>query len=214
MSSYHKHDKKVTLTTGPIYVPPVNVILLNNKLIVTLKNPTHKKLEAHVSLGLCISPNAALNSQLGGGIGNAVQKYEVLENEIFLGSFKVDPMTCLRIEREFEEELLDSVIRLEATGDFRICKDSCQPICGLLEISSVVGGTDLIFSAANGNSAASAELTNALRTYYTPPSGVIGTDPQTHVPYANWVVCEDRHPCDSESESESCSESSSSSSHY
>lgn len=214
MGNDHKHGKQVTLTTGPIYVPPVNVILLNNKLIVTLKNPTHKKLEASVSLGLCVSPNAALGPQLGGGTGNAVQKYEVLENDIFLGSFKVDPMTCLRIEREFEDELLDSVIRLEATGDFKICKDSCQPICGLLEISSVVGGTDFIFSAANGNAAAYADLTNALRAYYTPPSGVIGTDPQTHVPYANWVVCEDRHPCDSESESESCSESSSSSSHY
>lgn len=208
MKMDHKDQTHVTLTTGPVYVPPINIFVPNDKLIVILKNPTQKKLEAQITLGLCPSPNNSL-PMVAGVNNNAVQKFEVMETEIHLGWFKVDPMSCLRIERTFENyELFNSVIRLTATGDFKICKDSCEPICGLLEISSVVGFSG-IFSGAF-LTAIPAEITALYQGYYG-ISGVLGTDPQTHVPYADWVYCDVHCPCDSGSHSDSDSDSGSSS---
>ncbi|NGM82840.1 hypothetical protein G5B47_10485 [Paenibacillus sp. 7124] len=213
MSMDHRSKKQVTITTGPIYVPPINIFVPNDKLIVTLKNPTHKKLQATVTLGLCPSPDSSPSPCAGGGyVNNSVQTFEVNETDIHLGTFKVDPMTCLRIERTFDNfELFDSVIRITATGDFEICKDSCQPICGLLEISSVVG-----FSGSFGGpfaTAIPAEMTALYQAYYT-SSGVLGTDEQTHVRYAEYVLCDTHCPCDSDSDSSSSSSSSSSDGHY
>ncbi|MNL49120.1 hypothetical protein D3C87_1720280 [compost metagenome] len=129
-----------------------------------------------------------------------------METDFHLGSFKVDPMSCLRIEKTFENyELFDSVIRLTATGDFKICEDSCEPICGLLEISSVVGFSGNWSSGTP--SAIPAEVTALYQAYYV-NSGVLGTDPQASVLYADWVFCEDHCPCDSDSHSDSSSSSS------
>lgn len=210
MSMDHHSNKQVTITSGPIYVPPINIFVPNDKLIVTLKNPTNKKLQATVTLGLCPSPgNSPCVPCAGGGggcTGNSVQTFEVNETDIHLGTFKVDPMTCLRIEKTFNNyELFDSVIRITATGDFKICEDSCQPICGLLEISSVVG-----FSGSAGGpfvTAIPAEITALYQAYYV-NSGVIGTDEQTHVRYAEYVLCDTHCPCDSDSDSSSSSSSS------
>lgn len=211
-SQHHKkdHHKKATITTGPIYVPPFNIIFPNDKLIVTLKNPTHKKLKAQVMLGLCPSPNAGgWGTYVPGNGTNNVQKFEVNETEFSLGWVEVDPMSCLRLEKEFGYDLLDSVIRLTATGDFEICKDSCTPICGKLEISSVVGFSG---SPIGPNAPALPADIAPLAAYYYVPSGVLGTDPQTHVPYADWVVCEDKCDCGCKSHSDSDSHSDSSSS--
>lgn len=203
----HKDQKHVTLTTGPVYVPPFNIIVPNDKLIITLKNPTDKKLEAQVTLGLCPSPNTYPSvAGVNYSNGNSVQKFEVMENEIHLGWFKVDPMSCLRIEKTFDNyQLSDSVIRLTATGDFKICEDSCEPICGLLEISSVVGFSGNWSGAFL--TAIPAELVTLYRVYYG-YSGVLGTDPQASVLYADWVFCDNHCPCDSGSHSDSCSSSS------
>ncbi|WP_340007607.1 hypothetical protein MHH52_07330 [Paenibacillus sp. FSL K6-0276] len=210
MKTDHKDHKQVTLTTGPVYVPRFNDDNPNDKLIVTLKNPTHKKLQAQVTLGICNSPNPPQVAG-GGGTSNSVQTFEIMETETNLGFFKVDPMTCLRIEKTFvnnqqpNNQLQDSVIRLTATGDFKICEDSCEPICGLLEISSVVGtetGVDTVQSAIH------AEKTALHQGGYYGSSGVDVTDPQTIVLYANWVFCENHCPCDSDSHSDSSSSSS------
>ncbi|WP_340007609.1 hypothetical protein MHH52_07335 [Paenibacillus sp. FSL K6-0276] len=201
MKNNHKDRKDVTITTGPVYVSPFSVAYLpNNKLVVTLKNPTHKKLQAQVTLGLCPTPNPPQACT-----SDSVQTFEVNETETNLGFFKVDPMTCLRIERMFNNyELFDSVIRLTATGDFKICEDSCEPICGLLEISSVVGFQEW---GGSGVPSAFAEKT-ALYPGYYPTTGVLVTDPATVVHYGDWVFCEDHCPCDSDSSSSSSSSSS------
>ncbi|WP_313640172.1 hypothetical protein [Paenibacillus sp.] len=204
MKMDHKDHKQVTLTTGPVYVPPFNDDFPNDKLIVTLKNPTHKKLQAQVTLGICNSPNPPASSLVAGGnhADNSVQTFKIMEIETNLGSFKVDPMTCLRIEKTFvNNQLQDSVIRLTVTGDFKICEDSCEPICGLLEISSVVGTEN---GDSGVQSAIPAEKT-ALHQGYYGSSGVTVTDPQTIVLYANWVFCENHCPCDSDSHSDSSS---------
>ncbi|MNN69152.1 hypothetical protein D3C81_1849140 [compost metagenome] len=115
-------------------------------------------------------------------------------------------MSCLRIEKTFDNyQLADSVIRLTATGDFKICEDSCEPICGLLEISSVVGFSG-DWSAAF-LTAIPAEIVTLYQVFYV-NSGVVGTDPQASVLYADWVFCEDHCPCDSDSHSDSSSSSS------
>lgn len=205
MKMDHKDQKHVTITTGPVYVPPINIIVPNDKLIVTLKNPTDKKLEAQVTLGLCPSPNPYPSTQVV-GVNNFIQKFEVMENEIHLGWFKVDPMSCLRIEKTFDNyQLFDSVIRLTATGDFKICEDSCEPICGLLEISSVVGFSGDWY--APFLTAIPAEIVTLYQLFYV-NSGVVGTDPQTSVLYADWVFCDNHCPCDSDSHSDSSSSSS------
>ncbi|WP_340007605.1 hypothetical protein MHH52_07325 [Paenibacillus sp. FSL K6-0276] len=205
MKMDHKDQKQVTLTTGPVYVPRFNDDFPNDKLIVTLKNPTHKKLQAQVTLGICNSPNPPASPLGGGGTDNSVQTFEIMETETNLGFFKVDPMTCLRIEKTFvNNQLQDSVIRLTAIGDFKICEDSCEPICGFLEISSVVGTEPVV----NVQSAIPVEKTALHQGGYYGSSGADVTDPQTIVLYPNWVFCENHCPCDSDSHSDSSSSSS------
>ncbi|WP_313640173.1 hypothetical protein [Paenibacillus sp.] len=200
MTNDHREQKQVTITTGPIYVAPLGLWVPNDKLIITLKNPTHKKLRAQISLGLCPSPNAPVALSTSVPLSTSVDTFEVNETEINLGSFKVDPMTCLRVEKRFDNyELFDSVIRLTAFGDFEICEDSCEPICGLLEITSVVG-----FSGYGGGllTALPAEMAALNQAYYY-YSGLLISDPSTFVPYGDWVLCDTHCPCDSSSSSSS-----------
>ncbi|AHV96407.1 hypothetical protein [Paenibacillus sabinae] len=182
MTMDHKDHKQVTITTGPVYVAPFNApssSAINDKLVVTLKNPTHKKLQAQVTLSLCPSPNPPVVVAGGTCTGNSVQTFEVNETDIHLGTFKVDPMTCLRIEKTFDnDQLFDTVIRLTATGDFKICEDSCEPICGLLEISSVVGSSGT--GDGGVQSALPAEKTAFFQGYGGAP-GVVLTDPQASI---------------------------------
>jgi hypothetical protein len=150
-----KHDhKKIKLTTGPFLISEEVALDFqtgrnNDRLVITLKNPTDKQLKASVKLGICFQPTIdSVQEQ------NTVQ-YNVFsdihEKDFYLGTHELNPHTCTRIERDIPGGILDGLVngvvldernavyRVTVEGDFKICKKSCQPICGLLEVSVVAG---------------------------------------------------------------------------
>ncbi|MCQ6535941.1 hypothetical protein [Bacillus mycoides] len=141
-----KHRRnRVKVTTGPFHVPlevdsELQVGRDNDRLIIILQNPTHKNLEAFIKLGICLQPS--------------LEKYDdkelrvftnIPEKDISLGTYNLKPYTCTRIERDIPGSIRDgqdergAIYRVSAQGDFMICKNTCEPTCGLLEISVLVG---------------------------------------------------------------------------
>lgn len=209
MSDHHS-KKQVTVTSGPVYVPPINSFILyypvpNNKVVVSLKNPTHKKLEARVNLGICSPcPPAAGPTPPDGSICNNVQKVKTMEQEINLGWHKVDPMSCLRLEKFFPDyDLGNSVIRVEAKGDFKVDCDSHNLIGGLLEISSLVG---FFYGPMSTPLNLSPEIITSLQSLWIPYNGLAIGDASTFVSFGDYVFVKEHH------EHKACSSSSSSSS--
>ncbi|MGV3487369.1 MAG: hypothetical protein ACO1OC_02120 [Tuberibacillus sp.] len=155
---HHVKDrhKKTTITTGPFLVPEetgpdFQLGRNNDRLVITLKNPTNKKLKAAVKLGICRQPEFVVGSPWTEGESAQVRTFKnIHEKEVNLGKHALKPHTCTRIERDIPGGALDliadgdernAVYRVTATGDFKTCKKSCEPVCGKLEISVVAGST-------------------------------------------------------------------------
>lgn len=169
-----KHKPKNTeITTGPFHVPlevdsELQVGRDNDRLIIILKNPTHKKLEAFVKLGICLQPETKEC------INDEIHIFaNIPENEISLGTHVLNPHTCTRIERDIPGAIgegideRNAVYQVTAKGDFNVCQNTCEPICGLLEIS-VVGGS--IFNPRE--------------------PGLEQADPVTFFRYKDFLMCE------------------------
>ncbi|MDZ5610554.1 hypothetical protein U2I54_26970 [Bacillus pseudomycoides] len=140
----YKHNR-VKITTGPFHVPlevdsELQIGRDNDRLLIILQNPTHKKLEASIKLSVCLQPEMEDYNDC------EIRVFEnISEKEMNLGTHILKPHTCTRIERNIPvaiREGLDergAIYRVTAQGDFRICKNTCEPTCGLLEISVVCG---------------------------------------------------------------------------
>lgn len=154
MGNDHKH-KKVQITTGPFLIaeevgPDIQFGRNLDRLVIILKNPTKKKLKAKVTLGVCLQPASYPHDD------SNTSQYRVFddihEHEFSLGTHELKPHTCTRIERDIPTDLYgyenstnerNAVYRVTAKGDFNICDQTCDPICGLLEISVVAGSVAL-----------------------------------------------------------------------
>jgi hypothetical protein len=166
------HDKScwVKITTGPFLIPDEvgsemqggrNV----DRIIIILKNPTKKELVVKVKLGVCLQPKKSCEGHL-----NVFKN--IHEKEINLGTFKLDPHSCTRIERNIPGDLglgkdeRNAIYRITAKGDFNTsnCK---QVLCGLAEIS-VIGGSVFNFSEP----------------------GLEQADAALFFPFSNFVLCE------------------------
>lgn len=175
-NSKNEHDK-VKVTTGPFLIPlevdsEIQVGRDNDRIIIILTNPTDKKLEASVKLGVCMQP------EINGSFNNQFRVFaDIPETEIKLGTHKLKPHTCTRIERNIPESIgndeTNAVYRVTAIGNFEVCKNTCEPICGLLEIS-VVGGS--IFNPME--------------------PGLEQADPVTFFRYKDFVLCKNQKNSD------------------
>ncbi|WP_110932901.1 hypothetical protein [Paenibacillus bouchesdurhonensis] len=203
------HNKKETVTSGPFYVSRYSPTLLpNNRIVVTLKNPTHKKLSAFVTLGICKECPSPQAGGPGNYVSGCVDKIETLEKEQSLGWHHVEPMSCLRLEKTFDYyDLGNTVLRVEAKGDFNVDKESNTLLGGLLEISSIVGFIWL--PGVNAVTLPESILTtiqDPTSPYYI-RTGLDVPDSSTFVAFGDYVVVDHEH-------SDSSSSSSSSSSSY
>ncbi|PLT28892.1 hypothetical protein [Peribacillus deserti] len=136
--------KKVTITTGPFLVPQEIGSELqggreNDRVVIILKNPTNKRLQARVKIGVALQPSASSR-------GSVTVFRNLREREIDLGTFEVEPNSVTRIERNIPGAFgsgnseRNAVLRVTAKGDFKVSRRSSQLLSGLLEIS-VVGGS-------------------------------------------------------------------------
>ncbi|HDR3908618.1 MULTISPECIES: hypothetical protein [Bacillus] len=144
-SKPHSKKNSVKITTGPFHVPlevdsELQVGRDNDRLVITLQNPTHKKLEAFIKLTVCSQPEMEEHDDC------KVRVFEnIPEQEVNLGTYVLKPYSCTRIERNIPGAIQEGVdergaiYRITAQGDFMICKEKCEPTCGLLEISVVCG---------------------------------------------------------------------------
>lgn len=215
MSSSAHHKKKETVTSGPFLVPFLTPgYVPNNRIVVTIKNPTHKKLSVLVTLGICkecpqagwqpsASPASAPASIPGPppNPNQCVDKIKTLEKEISLGFHHVDPMSCLRLEKTFGYyELGNTVLRVEAKGDFKVDHECNTLLGGLLEISSVVGFVNLpcVNTIALPDYLAANLKHQAAGQYYL-ISGLDVADPSTFIPYGDYVVVKKHDDSDSSS---------------
>lgn len=132
MSSYR--STKNTITTGPFLVSfNATVEHLNNRLVIIIKNPTTKPLEADIVLEYCPAP---ASSPTGITLPFIIIEKElpVLEG---LGSTVIPPMNCARLELDITP-FENAILHIKSTGDYVIGED--RPLCGKLEIE-VVGGS-------------------------------------------------------------------------
>jgi hypothetical protein len=148
MDKQHDDQKdrcRIKITTGPFLVPQEVESELqggrdNDRLVITLKNPTKKDLKVKVILGVCPEPRKDAQGPL------SVYK-NIPEKEFDLGTFLLKPHTCTRIERNIPGSLgnggfdeRNAVYRVAAKGDFNFCPRTYKVLCGLAEIS-VAGGS-------------------------------------------------------------------------
>ena len=109
---------KVTISSGPFHVALENVDTDDiTRLVITIKNPTQKRLEARVSLGIC-NNSTDLEEELDSLGEFATGKSN--ENEFHFGCIKVNPCSCVRIERFIDDTELRSTFCILATGDFAV----------------------------------------------------------------------------------------------
>lgn len=145
--SQSRHDKTF-LTTGPFHVADVNQNGDdNNRIVITLTNPTDKKLKASVKIQTYTEEPFSI----------------ILPAEISLskktlhdfGEVKVYPNSTKRLEVDLPS-LKRSVLRVVSKGDYEV--EDGRPASGKLEISSVVGNGNFIFfdKAAPGLNSADA----------------------------------------------------------
>jgi len=125
------HDK-IFLTTGPFHVPDVNQNNdENNRIVISLTNPTDHKLEATVKVENYIG---FFQFQLPAEFSLS---RAVLHD---FGKVEVEPRTTTRLEANlpaFER----SQLRVVTKGEYKV--EEGRPVSGKLEISSVVGNGNI-----------------------------------------------------------------------
>ncbi|MNC55256.1 hypothetical protein D3C75_1047770 [compost metagenome] len=136
-----------------------------------------------------------------------VDTIKTAEKEISLGFHHVDPMSCLRIEKTFDYYYLgNTVLRVEAKGDFNVDHECNTLLGGLLEISSVVGFIWLpLVNTITLPDYVTANLQQAALQYYN-NNGLDVADPSTFVPFGDYVVVKKHANSDSSSSSSSSSD--------
>ncbi|WNB91061.1 hypothetical protein [Bacillus sp. NEB1478] len=165
-----KKNRWVKITTGPFLIPAEVGSEMqggrdNDRLIIILKNPTKKELCVRVKLGVCLEPKKTCTNSSVNVFKN------ICEKDFDLGSFKLEPHSCTRIERNIASDLgsgkdeRNAIFRITAKGDFNA--SATQVLCGLAEIS-VIGGS--VFN-------------------YLEP-GLEQADPALFFPFSNFVLCE------------------------
>ncbi|MEN6324650.1 MAG: hypothetical protein ABFD18_00345 [Syntrophomonas sp.] len=141
------HQRQITLTTGPFRVPMFNHNgLVNDRLVITIKNPTNKHLKANGYLELCPECNDSVGaSSVRDGASFAAISCEgpsivglCLQSETRVCEFstELNEDRCVSFEINIGD-YPNATLRVTATGDFEEC--FCNPACGKLEMS-VTGG--------------------------------------------------------------------------
>ncbi|MCM3197230.1 hypothetical protein [Priestia megaterium] len=160
LSSSSHHSRKHTITTGPFLVPfdaPSGGN--NNRLIILIKNPTNRPLEADIVIEFSEIPQFSIE-------GITLPFLTTLKEEPFLegiGPTTIRPKSILRLEVDITNDQ-NAVFHVNSTGDYLVGDD--RPLRGKLEIE-VVGGEGLIAP------------TNA---------GLISADPSLTFHYGDFVV--------------------------
>lgn len=159
-------QNKVFLTTGPFHVPDVNQNNdENNRIVISVTNPTDHKLEAVVKIEAYTD---------GSSVFFTLPAEFSLSKTILhdFGKVKVDPRTTTRLEAElppFER----SQLRVVTKGDYKV--EDGRPVSGKLEISSVVGyGNILGF--------------NVVVSQFSPQPGLHSADAATFFSFSDFVV--------------------------
>lgn len=128
MSESRHH--KTFLTTGPFHVPDVNQNGdSNNRIVISLTNPTSHKLHAFVKIESYSDGEPLLFT-----LPTEFSLSKSILNDF--GKVEVDPMTTKRLEAELSP-FEHSVLRVVTKGDYKI--EDARPLSGKLEISSVIG---------------------------------------------------------------------------
>lgn len=161
--SKHRSTKN-TITTGPFLVPEVTTDSLdNNRLVITIKNPTNQPLEAEIEIETCPQPKEPITLPF---IANITE----IPVPIHFGPSVVSPMSCTRIEFDITS-FHGASLRVISRGHYLVGED--RPLCGKLEIE-VIGGQGSF-------SKTSPEPTLA--------SGLFNVDPSLIFHYGDFVVC-------------------------
>jgi len=162
-----RHDcKQNTLTTGPFTVPVFEedgTGIPNNRLVVTIKNPTNTPLTASLTLDACLAPTTPT-----GGITFGTPLTMPEQTVQTLPTTTIPARSCTTINYDITA-YQRGTLRLTTTGDYLVGED--KPICGKLEIS-VTGG----YGAATGG---------------LPDSGLNFGDATMFFRYEDFVVCKD-----------------------
>jgi hypothetical protein len=162
-------SQKILLSSGPFHVPdlttisaPPQFISENERIVISLKNPTNHKLEAKVRLDICLNPTTPSTGMFPlDNLGEfVIGETTESENGIFV---KVDPHSCTRIERLVDPNERRATFRVITWGDFNIINGNTAG--GRLEISVLVGNHE------NDNT-----------------FGLDEGDASTFIPYGNWFV--------------------------
>lgn len=167
-----KYDQysPVTLTTGPFHVPRYHEgdSLVNNLLVITIKNPTNQYLRAHGYIELCPGCDDLVGSSVQiDGSSAAISCENVgwvsgcLVTETRLCEFSVclEPDKCVTFQIDIGN-YPNATLRITAKGDFEVF--NCMPICGKLEIS-VTGGVGAANTERNSSGLDFAEPTMFFR---------------------------------------------------
>ncbi|MFF2176423.1 hypothetical protein ACFVT8_08195 [Lysinibacillus sp. NPDC058147] len=128
-------NRKYTITTGPFLVPlEAAVGQPNNRLVILIKNPSSKPLEADVVIEYCPSLQLSMEGISLPFITNENEK-PFLEG---LPSTVIPPRSCTRLEFDISS-LVNGILHVKSTGDYLVGE---RPLRGKLEIE-VVGGAGL-----------------------------------------------------------------------
>jgi hypothetical protein len=163
--NHHHWKKKRTITTGPFFIP-VNNISLNDRLIVIIKNPTNRALEASIEI-----ERSSIAEDPAASITQFPTINTTPETPLGVGI----PMTpipahsCHIFETDISTLRGTTILRVTSTGDYAVGED--KPKCGKLEIA-VIGGT------------------GRTTQIHTPLPGLNLSDPSLLFRYENFVVCD------------------------
>jgi hypothetical protein len=164
---HHFKQKKRTITSGPFHIPEVaqSPGPINNRLIVVIKNPTNKTLEASLEIEQCsiaADPAAAITLPTT----NTTPETPLVTG---FTTSPIPPHSCRIFEADISTLRGTTILRVTSTGDYVVGED--KPKCGKLEIS-VIGGFG--------------------RTSDAVPSlpGLNLADPALFFRYENFVVCD------------------------
>ncbi|WP_313799669.1 hypothetical protein [Cytobacillus sp.] len=154
-------SKKNTITTGPFLIPEVIDGFENNRLVITIKNPTNRPLEAEIVIETCPRPPAPITLPF-------ISNIPEIPVPIHFGPSIVPPMNCTRIELDiFDFE--GASLRVTSRGDYLVGED--RPLCGKLEIE-VIGGQGSVS-----------------RTTLDLAPGLFNADPSLIFHYGDFIVC-------------------------
>ncbi|MFJ7886846.1 hypothetical protein ACIQYL_02010 [Lysinibacillus xylanilyticus] len=127
--------RKYTITTGPFLVPlDAAVGQPNNRLVIVIKNPSSKPLEANVVIEYCPSLQLSMEGITLPFIINENEK-PFLEG---LPTTVIPSRSCTRLEFDISS-IVNGILHVKSTGDYLVGE---RPLRGKLEIE-VVGGSGL-----------------------------------------------------------------------